>query len=346
MVSFATTNGYGGRSGLQPASAWFQVAKWQSLALQQVSAEMGIASVWSWGWGRWSAAELDPDKGHAACVWLWARSPSLCDAPTQLGPGFDTSLTDGQLSLLPASAQCLIGKRQLSNAAIQQLQLLTGDRETAYSALFERLVESDWTPVPTKDVLDAERGVILQSFGGSRAAYVNALSAANTSVPVARAILGDQLRRARVQATLPAGTPTASQIQTFYESYPDLSARLVKSTPQPSWLGSPQGFAISQVAPDRLFTLKSGRATTLYTSEGSFRVKLLEDALPLGAVPLRKATPAIAAALRSFARGQAFENWTVAKQRYVLNSAICARDDLPQPSAVDLTSYLPFLRLG
>jgi hypothetical protein len=191
------------------------------------------------------------------------------------------------LSLLPASAQCLIGKRQLSNAAIQQLQLLTGDRETAYSALFERLVESDWTPVPTKDVLDAERGVILQSFGGSRAAYVNALSAANTSVPVARAILGDQLRRARVQATLPAGTPTASQIQTFYESYPDLSARLVKSTPQPSWLGSPQGFAISQVAPDRLFTLKSGRATTLYTSEGSFRVKLLEDALPLGAVPLR-----------------------------------------------------------
>jgi hypothetical protein len=346
MVSFATTNGYGGRSGLQPASAWFQVAKWQSLALQQVSAEMGIASVWSWGWGRWSAAELDPDKGHAACVWLWARSPSLCDAPTQLGPGFDTSLTDGQLSLLPASAQCLIGKRQLSNAAIQQLQLLTGDRETAYSALFERLVESDWTPVPTKDVLDAERGVILQSFGGSRAAYVNALSAANTSVPVARAILGDQLRRARVQATLPAGTPTASQIQTFYESYPDLSARLVKSTPQPSWLGSPQGFAISQVAPDRLFTLKSGRATTLYTSEGSFRVKLLEDALPLGAVPLRKATPAIAAALRSFARGQAFETWTVAKQRYVLNSAICARDDLPQPSAVDLTSYLPFLRLG
>jgi hypothetical protein len=347
MVSFATTNGYGGRNGLQPASAWFQVAKWQSLALQQVSAEIGIASVWSWGWGRWSAGELDPEKGHAACVWLWTRSPSLCDAPAQLGPGFDTSLTEGQLSLLPGSAQCLIGKRQVSNAAIQQLQLLTGDRETAYSALFERLVESDWTPVPTKVVLDAERGVILQSFGGSRAAYVNALQTANTSVPVARAILGDQLRRARVQATLPGGTPTASQIQTFYESYPDLLVRLVKSTPQPSWLGTKtQGFAISQVAPDRVFTLKTGRTTTLYTSEGSFRVKLLADALPLGAVPLSKATPAIAAALRGFARGQAFENWTVAKQRSVLNSAICARDDLPQPSAVDLTSYLPYLRLG
>jgi hypothetical protein len=176
---------------------------------------------------------------------------------------------------------------------------------------------------------------------------MNALQQANASVPVARAILADQLRRARVQATLSSGTPTASDIQTFYESYPDLLVRLVKSKPQPSWLGtSAQGFAMSQVAPDRIFTLKRGRTTTLYTSEGSFRVKLLDDALPLGAVPLAKATPAIAAALRAFARGQAFEDWTVAKQRYVLNGAICARDDLPQPSAVDLTSYLPYLRLG
>jgi hypothetical protein len=175
MVSFATTKGFGGRNGLEPVSAWFQVAKWQSLALQQVAGETGIASVWSWGWGRWSVGEQDPEKGHVACVWLWARSPSLCDAPTQLGPGFDTSLKEGQLNLLPAGAQCLIGKRRLSNAAIAQLQLLTGDRETAYSALFERLVESDYTPVPTSAVLEAERGVILQSFGGSRAAYESAL---------------------------------------------------------------------------------------------------------------------------------------------------------------------------
>ena len=153
--------------------------------------------------------------------------------------------------------------------------------------------------MPTSAVLAAERGVILQSFGGSRAAYVNALQQAHASVSVARGILGDQLRRARVQSTLPGGAPTAAQIQTFYESYPDLSARLITSKPQPSWLGSKaQGFAISEVAPDRIFTMKSGRATVLQTSEGSFRVKALDDALPLGAVPLRKATPAIAAALR------------------------------------------------
>jgi hypothetical protein len=347
MVSFATTVGFGGRNGLEPASAWFQVAKWQSLALQQVARETAIASVWSWGWGRYSAAELDPEKGHAACVWMWTRSPSLCNAPMQLGPGFDTSLTEGQLSLLSAGAQCLIGKRTLSDAAIAQLQRLTGDRETAYSALFERLVESDEAPVPTSAVLGAERGVILQSFGGSRAAYVSALQQANASVSVARGILGDQLRRAQVQATLSGGTPTASQIQTFYQSYPDLSVRLVSSAPQPSWLGTKkQGFAISQVAPDRVFSLQRGKSAVLQTSEGAFRVKPLDDALPLGAVPLKKATPAIAAALREFQRGNAFENWSVSKQRYVLNTAICDRDDLPQPSAVDLTSYLPFLRLG
>ncbi len=189
--------------------------------------------------------------------------------------------------------------------------------------------------------------MILQSFGGSRAAYTNALQQANASVSVARGVLGDQLRRARVQATLPAVAPTAAEIQTFYESYPDLLVRLVRSEPQPSWLGSKtQGLAISQVAPDRIFTLKLGRTVVLRTSEGSFSIKPLDDALPLGAVPLQKATPAIAAALRGFERGEAFENWTVGKQRYVLNTTICARDDLPQPGAVDLTSYLPFLRLG
>lgn len=347
MISFATTVGFGGRNGLQPASAWFQVAKWQALAVKQVAAETGIASVWSWGWGRWSAGELDPEKGHAACVWLWARSQSLCDAPKQLGPQFDTSLTDGQLSLLPAGAQCLIGKRVISDASITQLQALTGDRDTAYSALFERFVESSRTPVPTKRVLDAEKAVIRQSFGGSRAAYEAALKTAGANVSLARGVLGDQLRRVQVQSTLPGGTPTAAEIQTFYESYPDLSVRLVRSKPAPSWLGAPaKGFAISQVAPSRIFAMRTGKTASVQTSEGSFTITPLDDALPLGAVPLGKATPAIRAALRGFARGEQFEQWTVGQQRAALNTAICARDDLPQPSAVDLTSYLPFLRLG
>jgi hypothetical protein len=55
--------------------------------------------------------------------------------------------------------------------------------------------------------------------------------------------------------------------------------------------------------------------------------------------------PAIVAALRSFERAQSFERWTIARQNVVLNQTICLRDELPQPAAVDLTQYLPFLRI-
>jgi hypothetical protein len=354
MVSFATTKGFGGRSGLTPSSAWFQVAKWQALAAKQVAAETGIASVWSWGWGEWNPAEQDPDKPAAACVWLWARATSLCDAPGMLGAQFDASTTVGQLSVLRTGQQCLVGKRLLSTAAVAQLAQVTGDRESAFSALFERLVESPQAPVPTRDVLAAEQTVVTQAFHGSRAAYQAALAQAHANLAVARAILGDELRRARVEAGLSAGAPSAAEVQTFYDSYPNLLVRSVRVTPRASWLGiapgargaAGTGLALSQVAPDAVFSLATGGTATLRTSEGIFQVQALDDPLPLGAVPLGKATPAIAAALRGFERGAAFEQWTVGRQRAALNTAVCAQDDLPQPAAVDLTSYLQFLRLG
>jgi hypothetical protein len=346
MISFATTKGFGGRNGLQPASAWYQVAKWQSLAAQQVAAETGIASVWSWGWGEWNAAEQDPDKPYAMCAWLWARSPSLCDAPKAI-PNFDASTTEGQLSVLRPGVQCLVGTRTLPSAAIDQLAALTGDRETAYSALFERLVESQAYPVSTSSVLAAEKAVIRQEFRGSRALYNAALARAHATVPEARAILADQLRRARVETYLPSSPPSASAVSTFYTSYPDLQVRLMSAKPSPPWLGSKaQGLALQDVAPDRLFALATGKSESILTSTGTFAVKALQDASPLGAVPLGRARPPIAAARRSFAKGVAFENWTVGKQRAALDTATCARDDLPQPAAVDLVQYVPFLRLG
>jgi hypothetical protein len=351
MVSFASTPGFGGRSGLASAESWFQVVKWEALAARQVAAETGIASVWSWGWGEWSVKEQDPDKPGAACVWLWARA-SQCDAPGMLGTSFEASTTEGQLSGLGTANQCLIGTRALSNAAIAQLQQLTGDRETAYSALFERLVESPQAPVASADVLAAERAVVAQAFGGSRAAYLAALAQAHANVSVARAILGDQLRRARIEPTLASAPPPASDVQTFYDSFPDLQVRSVRVLPQPAWVGATgtaargAGLALSQVAPDSIFTLPTGRTTMLRTSVGTFQVTPLDDPLPLGAVPLGRARTAIVAALRGFERGAAFEQWTVSRQRSALNGAICARDDLPQPGAVDLTAYLQFLRLG
>jgi hypothetical protein len=346
MVSFATTKGFGGRNGLEPDAAWYQVAKWQALSAQQVAAETGIASVWSWGWGEWNAPEQDPTKPYAACAWLWVRSTTFCNAPKIIGKSFDSSRTEGQLSALTPGIQCVVGKQSLSDAAIANLQRITGDRDTAYSALFERIVEQQQMPVSQFDVLGAEHAVIAQAFG-TRAAYLKALSQAHATVAIARGVLADELRRAKVEATLSASPPSASAVQTFYTSYPDLSARLVKASPAPIWLGGKaQGLAISEVAPDRLFTLPTGSKSTVRTTLGLFAVQPLDDALPLGAVPLGKARPAIVAALKTFARGQAFEKWTVSKQRVVQNTATCRGDDLPQPAAIDLTQYLPFLRLG
>jgi hypothetical protein len=346
MISFATTSGFGGRNNLQPASAWYQVAKWQSLAAQQVAAETGIASVWSWGWGEWNPAEQDPDKPYAMCAWLWARSRALCDAPKAI-QGFDPSLTDGQLSVLGPGTQCIVGNQRLSSGAIDQLAALTGDRETAFSALFERLVESSAQPVSSSDVLVAERAVIRQEFRGSRSLYVAALSRSHATVAEARAILGDELRRARVEPALPSSSPSPSEVSTFYRSYPDLQVRLMSARPAPPWLGhKPQGLALQDVAPDRLFALATGKSESVLTSTGTFAVKALQDSSPLGAVPLGRVRPAIAAALRSFAQGVAFERWTVGKQRAALATATCAKDDLPQPAAVDLVQYVAFMRIG
>jgi hypothetical protein len=346
MISFASTKGFGGRSGVQPAAAWFEVAKWQALAAKQVATETGSASVWSWGWGTWNPAEQDPDKPSAACAWLWARTSSLCDAPGQIA-GFNVSLTEGQLSELTPGQQCVIGKQVLSNDAIQALQLLTGERDTAFSALYQRLIESESAPVSSRDVLDAERAVIAQAFKGSRAAYVAELRTVHASVAIARGILADQLRRAKVAAKMSARAPTASEIQMFYDSYPELLVRQVRASPSPTWLDrKPAGLALSEVAPDWLFDMKTGRVGRVRTSEGVFTVKAMDNSLPLGAVPLGQAKPAIQAALRSFGRGAEYERWSVSKQRFGLNDAICARDDLPQPAAVDLTAYAPFLRLG
>ena len=54
---------------------------------------------------------------------------------------------------------------------------------------------------------------------------------------------------------------------------------------------------------------------------------------------------AIVAALRGFERAQSFEHWTIREQNRALSRTICLRDQLPQPAAIDLTEYLPFLRL-
>jgi hypothetical protein len=341
-LGFQTGAGKGGREGLA-RDAWLQTVKWQGLAARQVAEDTGVTTIWSWGWGHFSG--YDPDKEAAACVYLWTRSPALCDAPGQAGSGFDASRSAGLIKL-PAGMQCTIGVRRIGQNELGPLQQLTGDRDVAYTALLERLTESRYASVSQTDVLAAERAVIADRFGGSRSAYLAALAQAHATLSVARGVIADQLRRLEIEPTLSAPSPSNAAIEAFYLAYPDLLARAVTAKPAPWWLGGrTSGWALAQLAPQRVFEVSTGLAANVSWLGGIVKVKPTGDALPLGALPLAQARPAIAAALKSFARGQAFESWTVARQSGSLAAATCLRDDLPQPGSVDLSTFLPFLSL-
>jgi hypothetical protein len=158
-------------------------------------------------------------------------------------------------------------------------------------------------------------------------------------------VLGDELRRARLEQPRYAPKPKEDEVSAFYTAYPDLLVRRVRVTPAPPWLAARTGFAVQESAPQRLFSLPAGRKSRLSTLLGSFAVKPLGPAQPLGALPLPTVRSAIVAALRGFERAQSFEHWTIAQQNHALNRTICLRDQLPQPAAIDLTEYLPFLRI-
>jgi hypothetical protein len=346
MLSFLSHKGVGGRNGLQPASAWFQVVKWEALAAKQVAHELNLGSVFSWGWQMWTARETDPAKPKAACVWLWARTRGLCNAPRMLGKRFDRSLTAGQMVLLHGAVCRAQGLGSIGTRKVSSLQALTGDRDAALSALFQRLVEVAERPVSRRLLLAAEREVVANSFHGSRAAYATALRHSRATVAVARSVLADELRRARLEQQRYAPKPSAAEVAAFYKAYPDLSVRRVRVSPAPTWLAARQvGYALAEAAPQRLFSLPTGRKAKVATLLGTYAVRPLAPSQPLGSLPISAVRPAIVAALRGFEQAQSFERWTIARQNVVLNQTICARDELPQPAAVDLTQYLPFLRI-
>jgi len=345
MLSFLSQKGVGGRNGLEPASAWYQVVKWEALSAKQVAKELGLGSVFSWGWQQWNKKEMDPDKPKAACVWLWARTKHLCNAPRMLGKGFDRSLTAGQI-LLRGGAVCRIEDGgAVGSGAVGSLQALTGDRDAAMSALFERLVEASERPVSRHAVLAAQREVIRESFHGRKSAYLAALHEAHATAGIALSILGDELRRARLEQLRYAPKPTAAEVSAFYSAYPDLLVRRVRVTPAPPWLAARTGFAVEESAPQRLFSLPQGRKSQVSTLLGTFAVKPLGAAQPLGALRLSTVRPAIVSALRGFERAQSFDQWTITQQSRALTRTTCVRDQLPQPAAIDLTEYLPFLRI-
>jgi hypothetical protein len=345
FLGFQTTRGTGGREGLA-AKPWFQTVKWQALSARFVAKEMKISSLWSWGWAQWTTTpgEHDPAKLKAACVYLWTRDPKLCNGPAAAGKGFDRSRTEGQL-ILPSGLRCEIGGTAVRWSAINPILKLTGDAELAFSNAFARAVEQRAAPVSASDILAAERSIISGRFNGSRAAYNAAIAQAHASVSMARSIIGDELRRARIQSKFRVPGPSAAEIADFRANYGDLQVRLVETKSTAAWLSGRRGYALATTAPPQLMALASGRWASVWSPLGNVQVRPLGPPKTLSSVPLGSVRASIRSALIAQAREAHFPLWLTAAQKSAFPQALCWRDQFPELGEVDLTNYLPFLAL-
>jgi hypothetical protein len=345
MLGFHTTPGSGGRERA-PRGAWLEVTKLQALAARQVAKELDLRSVWSWGWGVWSAGETDADKPAAACVYLWARSTKLCDGPAAAGIGFNASLTEGQL-VFPKSARCKILGRQVDSGAIADLTPVTGDEDVAFTAAFARVISSIFAQVKAKQVSAAEKAVVAGSFG-SYARYRAALARAHASPRAARGVIADELRRAQIEAHMRVPNPSAAEIQAYYDSYLETDARLVETKTPAPWLGNRRrGFALASNSPPQLFSLPEGKKwLKVRTLTGTYEVRAVDPLAPLGALPFDLVRPALVSALKALDREERYDGWLLGRQKSLVAQATCRGDVLPTPGVVPLTDYLPFLSAG
>lgn len=337
-----------GRNGIKSSAAWYDFVKLDALAARQVSGELGLPTVWSWGWATYTEkSPFDADKQAAACVYLWTRSQSLCDGPATAGAGFDASLTEGQLSV-PPHVFCTLGSSGvIASATRAQLAAVTGDAETAGSIALGWGATRQAAPVTAAQTDAAEQAVIDASFGGSRTAYLAALARRHANRGLARAAVAAELRRAAVEAGLVVPPVSAASISAFYDGYAGIQARLVTTKAPVAWLGNrTRGIALEGFAPAKVLSVPAGRAVLVQTAAGPVSVQALEPALPLGAVPLSLARPAIAAALVGLAKGDAYEAWLLAQEQKATTTATCAGDDVPAPLPVELPDFLPFLALS
>ena len=339
VLTFSSSPNAGGREGLKPLRRWLDVVQWESLAAQEVSSELGLASVWSWGWAAFNPAGVDADKQKVACTWLWSRDHSLCDAPAVAGA--DLVPAAATSAALPAGAVCVLGATQVRAVDVAALTRVTGDRELAFSAAFQHAVLVGSRAVDPAQVDVAERAIVADRFGGSRTAYLAALAKARLSPSLARDAIADELRRVAVGATLRVAAPTAAEQQAWVETYASTPARLVRAARPVAWLGGRSGLAVAGRAPARVLSAPAGRGIVV----DGVRMTPTGEPAPLGSFPLAQAAPAARRALIGEERNAAFAAWTRRRENQALGRLACRADRLPQPASVDLTDWAPFLAL-
>jgi hypothetical protein len=303
VLAFQTRRGTGGREGLEPAGAWFEVAKLQALAAKQIARELGIAHVWSWGWGFFNEQARDPDKLGAACVWLWARDPSLCDAES-LPERFDRDLRAGQIDL-PSGVRCVLGDEVIGTRDIAALTRVTHDAESALTILYARLVQQRATSVGAGATRAAEQAIVRARFGGSRTAYVAALRRAGATPAVALGAIADELRREALLLRLRTVAPTAGEIADFAATYASMPVGEIPGAGVPAGvdLATPLGLLPGDVGRSVIVrALRHASRVERYAAWAERRqeralseLRCVRDRLPaVGSVPLTSWMPYLA----------------------------------------------------
>ena len=206
FLGFQTTKGTGGREGLggqavvpdgQMAGAGGPVRRARDE--DQLAVVLGLGGVDD------DARRARPRETEGSVrLPVDARTRSSATGRPPPGKGFNRSRTEGQLILSPG-LRCRLGTAAVRWSAINPILKLTGDPELAFSNAFARAVEQKTAPVSYNDILAAERSIVAARFGGSRGAYQAAIVEARANLSVARGIIGDELRRARIQSKFRVG---------------------------------------------------------------------------------------------------------------------------------------------
>jgi hypothetical protein len=346
MLGFQSGIGFAGREGLQPTDSWLEVVKLEALAAKEVAGELGIATVWSWGWGTFDSGGADADKAVAACTYLWTRDPVLCQLLQQVDGDFDGSLDEGQIELA-AGVQCAIGTGVagvITTDAIERLQRLTRGRTAALNALTIRyLLRGRF--VSQLRIRRAEQAIVYARFNGSRARYVAALAKRGATADMGRAALADGLRLQNVEGGLHVPVPAAAQVRAFRKARGGTRVRLVTSSIPLVWLGNRKsGTAIpGGDAPPQVLRARAGQRLRIVTARGVAHV-IVGAALPLRETAAIYANASISSLLRSQARDVAGTAWLAGATTKALATTTCLRDELPSTTPQEIATRDPFLR--
>jgi len=93
---------------------------------------------------------------------------------------------------------------------------------------------------------------------------------------------------------------------------------------------------------DRVFALATGATATI----AGVKVTALGEVAPLGSFPFAQAATAVRAALTAELKDDAFATWLRRRENQSLPRLACTHDETPQPAAIDLTDWAPYLALG